>query len=228
MRAEATNTRIFLQLALLVMTLALSTACSTQYRDALPQVSQEELTELFDDIAQNSQTNDPIVTALAQSDDLFVGEYSTIMYHARDEAGRPPASVFSVTDMSLFGWDLAEPSYRVLDLIDVIFVDAIDSENERRFALMLRMEGVAASGEKRVFYFTGSSESGDYSFSDDEFEVRIFSAEGVPLLLRSTDLSGQYEEELASSVKFEIYIDDGSADGAYVGQISTMAGYGNR
>lgn len=210
---------------LLILTLGLCSlsACSTQYRDALPQISEEELNDVFAEIADN--TGDSVVAALSQRTNM-VGDKSTVMYHAKEEGGRPAASVLSVEDMSFFGWDIDAPSYAVLSIIDVIFVDSANDNGERIFSLLLRMEGDTQDG--LPVYFASSSQPGDYGFSENEFEVKIQAANGESLLLRSRDLSGKYADELGGSIKLDIYIDDGSADGVYLGQISTLSGYGNR
>lgn len=217
-------------LRILLVLIGLSTlaACSTQYRDALPQVSQEELEEIFMAIAQSPENQDSVVSAMAQSGELFLGEYSSVMFYARDENGRPAASVLSVTDMSLFNWQSTGPSYQVLSMVDAIFVDSVNAKGDRRFSLMLRMKGNEDDGTERTVHFVGSSDSGDFAFNDDEFETRVRLKTGEYLIVRSNDLSDNYDSELAGSVKLSLYLDDGSDDGAYVGQVSTMSGFGNR
>lgn len=202
----------------------LLSACSTQYRDALPQISQEELAEVFEDIAENA--GDSTVKALSARNNIFGSGQTITFYHAREEDGRPAASILSVEDMSFFKWDIDVPSYAVLSAIDVIFVDSVDDSGERVFSLMLKMGGDTVDGNP--IYFVSSSQPGEYRFTDDEFEVRIPAANGNFLLLRTRDLSDNYSDTLAGSIKLDIYVEDDSVDGVLLGQISTMSGFGNR
>ncbi len=199
-------------------------ACSTQYRDALPQISEDELVQMFGTISERA--NDSYVKALSSSTDVFGGG-TTVMWHARDEKGRPAASVLSVEDMSIFNNGASNPSawassgtrsWQVLTQVDVIFVDSVDVNKQRVFSLLLSMVGVGDSGEMIESYYAVSSEPGSQKFTDDEFEVRV-----GDLTLVSRDLSDDFDDELAGSVKLDIY----DANGDYVGQVSTMSGYGN-
>lgn len=201
----------------------LMSGCSTQNREAAPQVDDAELFELFSEI--KGQVSDQIVASFAT--ESLTDSNAAILYHARDSAGRPAVSILAVADMGVFF--PAKSGQHSLDVglnkVDAFFLDSIDANNQRHFSLMLRVE---IEGESAPIYFAGSSASDDYQFDDTTLEVYIPGNNGVSLILQTNDLSEKYDEELADSIKLNIYLDRGGAGAEYIGQISTMAGYGNR
>lgn len=210
----------------LTLLLAVS-GCSTQYREATPQITSEELFSLIAEI--QNEVSDPQVRAL-NVDELSKGNASTI-FHARDSAGRPAVSVLSMADMGVFESGLVGvPSSAIgLSMVDVVFIDSVDANGARNFSLLMKWEELDINGQSSSFAYGGSGLPDSAFFSDDKFEVAMVGANGETIILRTSDLSEKYDEELASAIKLTVYvIDAATGEEFYAGQISTMAGFGNR
>ncbi|MCB0351709.1 MAG: hypothetical protein KDD38_11035 [Bdellovibrionales bacterium] len=212
----------------LISLLILTSGCSTQYREADPQVSSDELFTVIEEILS---LGSPKFGALNFSIDSLAQGNSSIIFHARENAGRPASSVLAMNDMSVIDSSIQQigvPSVALgMTKVDVVFIDQLNQYNEREFSLLLEWEAPDANNQLTRYFFVGSAIPGSAQFSDTMFQVEMTGAHGEHLVIRSNDLSEKYEEELASSIKLEIYVIDGGVE-YYAGQISTMAGYGAR
>lgn len=199
----------------------LAAACSQQNREADAQLSSDELYQTIDAIQMGAAGQDSFLSSLS-IESLVTGN-SSIIFHAREAGGRPATSVLSMNDMAVFGgWDVGTPSTVIgLEKVDVMFLDTI-MEGRRTFTLMMSM-----SVNGGAVYFAGTSIPNSERFTENSFEVEIAGANGSVLVLRSNDLSEEYEAELADSIKLEVFVSEGDQL-FYAGQISTMAGYGLR
>jgi hypothetical protein len=207
----------------LITVIALS-ACSTQNREAAPQVSEDELSATFDDMV--AQQDAPGIQSMSLNDVLSGGGR---IYHVRESSGRPAASVLSLTDMSVVDnvWPDYTPVYETdLSAVDVMFVDNINENGDRYFTLMISGTYSSDAQSDTSLLFVESSDANDYVFTKDGFETEINSAiSGVRIIIRSDDLSDKYNDELADSVKLSLYVDNGDGALEYIGQVSTMAGF---
>jgi hypothetical protein len=203
--------------------------CSTQNREAAPLVDEQELNETLGEILENIGGSDKDLSAL--STEVLADPIATLLYHTRDSKGAPVNSVFSITDMNAldagFEFGTTAADYEI-GAVDVIFIDSMnrnEGQDLRLFSLLIRLE----SYDGDVQYLSATSRPGEYSFSKTEFQVAAYTsgAESRKLILKSTDLSRELNNELGDSVKLKIYIEE-EGQLTYVGQISTMAGFGNR
>lgn len=202
--------------------LAFTLGCSTQYREAYPQITSEELYETFEDIQQN--VSDPTVNSFSVN--ILAEDNSAVMYHVSDSPGRPAVGVLSFVDMSVIHefWDVGTPSTAIgLAEVDVIFLDQVRSDGSRVFSLLMKLRGY---GDETV-YFSASSQPGNHQFTEDSFQVTMQSPSGAQILIKSNDLSQSYNEELADAIKLNVYVLENGQE-YYAGQVSTMAGFGNR
>ncbi len=109
---------------------------------------------------------------------------------------------------------------------DAIFIDHVNERQERGFSLLLAWSE-AMSGVETPHSFIGTSIPGSAQFSDTIFQVEMTGKSDEHLILRSDDLSEDYKNELGTSIKLKIYVVENGVE-YYAGQISTMAGFGNR
>ncbi len=86
-------------LAALLSLLIFAAGCSTQYREADPQVSSDELFSIIEEILS---MGDSKVGALNFNVDELGQGSASMIYHSRDAEGKPAASVIAMADMSLF------------------------------------------------------------------------------------------------------------------------------
>ncbi|MEQ1663822.1 MAG: hypothetical protein ABL927_00440 [Bdellovibrionales bacterium] len=196
-------------------------ACSTQNRDASPLISDTELFSLIQEFPTSNALSVMTFDGASQGS-------GTLLFHTRQASGKPAPSVLSVLDLGLFipGLDGLNSYQAGLDQVDAVFVDQVDAQSGQRvFALLLKMTTV---GDTAPDYFSATSAPGDFKFTDSEFSTVLTSDSGVSLEVVSNDLSLKYTDELASSVKLNIYTTGSNGVSGYVGQISTMAGFGNR
>ena len=133
------------------------------------------------------------------------GSDSSIAYYAREQAGRPALSVASIYDLnavdSRFGvgqgiWELSPVE------ADAVFIDSIEGSG-RTFTLLIRV----LTGDGQELYFSGASAPNNYTFADDVFETNISMSGGANLIVRSTDLSRDFKEELSDSIKLTLHIE---------------------
>ncbi len=208
--------------------LLLQSACSTQFRESQPQVSQKELKAAIEQMSVG-----PSQTGLAQTDfDTLMTDATGSLYYGISSGGRRPAvSLLSLNSLSVFdpAVDAGLSSEDVgLDYAEVIFFDGIVREStsnlvqgKRYFALMIRMEFLDGA---QVFFKQISGEDA-YEFTDNDFAVTMRGANGEELILRSKDISQKVDSELGATVKLDVYqVVNGSE--FYVGQISSLHGYG--
>lgn len=194
-------------------------ACSTQERTSEPQMTDEELGQLLSEFQS--------VTATSNTSNLsnILGDGNKVtVYHARDGQDRPAESVLSLVDMGFM--DAGLPAgLGVFDFgllqVDVMFVDATQlTTGERIFALLIK--AVDLSGN--TLFYSGDNAGLDYEFSEDEFLTTVKGARGEGVILSSNDVSPDYAEELADSIKLTVELEDGA--GIFdIGQISTLHGY---
>jgi hypothetical protein len=204
-----------------IMSLMFATvACSTQNRDASPLISDTELFSLIQEFPTSNALSVMTFDGASQGS-------GTLFFHTRQTSAKPAPSVLSVLDLGLFipGLDGLNSYQAGLNQVDAVFVDQVDSNGQRVFALLLKMTTV---GDTAPDYFSATSAPGDFKFTDSEFSTVLTSDSGVSLEIVSNDLSLKYTDELASSVKLNIYTTGSNGVRSYVGQISTMAGFGNR
>jgi len=215
----------------LTMVLALA-ACSTQYREADEMATQEELfgeQGLFYEV--QSATQGSVIGGL--SIESIMNGNSAFLYHARETAGRPAASILSVGDMSAlnraYPSDLPSSQIGLIN-VDVFFVDSYVSNGtqngERQFGLAIRIIDASSRGPQDAFYISGSGNQ--HTFTDKLFEASISMANGSEIIVQSTDISQDYNNELGNAVKLKLYSRTVGSDLRYIGQISTMRGYGNK
>ena len=205
---------------LLFFALVLSVGCSTQFREAEPQETDEVvLQEIYAEMrAQVSGFG-----FSASAFDIIYDDKSSAFYHVRDSESRPAPSVLSLLYMDFlngFSFENQTTNIGLLN-VDVVFVDGIDqATQERTFTLSIKME--TQSGP--IFNFA-VSDPGAYEFTDDRFEVSMTTDNRTKIVLVTNDLHEEYSDELGSSIKLDIYVIDNGQD-FYAGQVSTMAGYG--
>ena len=214
------NTLSLQKVLLAALTALALGACSTQNREAGPQVDISELNNVLAKFQTNAGGGKGVINFNFGS-----GSDSSIAYYAREQAGRPALSVASIYDLnavdSRFGvgqgiWELSPVE------ADAVFIDSIEGSG-RTFTLLIRV----LTGDGQELYFSGASAPNNYTFADDVFETNISMSGGANLIVRSTDLSRDFKEELSDSIKLTLHIEQNGV--LYkVGQISTMAGYGIR
>jgi hypothetical protein len=207
---------------LLLLTVGLA-ACSEQRREAGAEINDEELVSLYSEImgAAPSGVSGTDTNVLQQ---LLEDPHSTI-FHAGSSAKRPAVSVLSLNDFAFLDSVFQEEKHTSFDVdmqhADVIFIDGKLEDGDRRFGILMRME----SYDGNVLYFTSTSESGGFRFTDSSFRVVMTGTNGESIILKSTDVSTKYSKELSSSIKLDVWMDDGSQE-FYMGQISTMSSFG--
>jgi hypothetical protein len=213
---------------LLAVSLLLSlVACSNQSRTAAEMATQEDLFGQNGVFTQMQASNNLLQTLSVNS---FVNEKSSFLYHARETAGRPAASILSVGDMSALDnriYKLPDmPSSQIgMSQVDVIFVDNVNQNGQRSFALGFR---IGDGYTQAINVFSGVSQYDDYSFSNNQFETAIRMESGSTIVVRSTDVSADYKNELSDAIKLNLYKLGQDNSLRYIGQISTMLGYGNK
>ncbi|MEK6555578.1 MAG: hypothetical protein AABZ31_10085 [Bdellovibrionota bacterium] len=190
--------------ALLVLTV-MSTACANQWRETDESISEEDAFSLFNELSP--QLN---VASIATD------ENSAIYFTQSGEAGGLPESVMSFSDMSFLGFQ-GDVFGMGLEYVGVILADSYDN-GQRTFALMIKTSGGAASSP-----FVATST--DYHISKDKFEV-VFDTPAGALLLRSFDISDNYDDELAASIHLKAYILDANGNETPIGQFSSLRGFG--
>jgi hypothetical protein len=199
--------------------------CSTQNRESKPLISDEELMKVFDEMRTGIGSQDVRMSSIDEA--VLRDPTATIFYHTRESQGAPASTVFSITDMSVLSPGEFEQGVNSWDVgivaVDVIFLDTVSKDGARVFSLMARTQNM----EGLIKHYSFTSQPGDYSFSKDAFETSVLGPNNTRLILRSNDISEDFNQELADSVKLRIYLEEGGQI-YYVGQISTMSGYGNR
>lgn len=209
--------KMILQLTLLFLVTGL-TACSNQWRESDPSVSEDDAFQLYDEL--NVAVSGASSTLI---DDLRNDEGSAIYYAESGGSFGEAKSVFSFSDLGFLGYDVGTTVFDIgLNYAGVIFVDALSSNNERHFALMLKL-GSDQSQNAQTFTFV--SEPGAYSFSDDKFEVSFNLQDGTTLVLRSYDVDQKVSDELAPTIHLKAYIIENGQEFA-IGQISSLRGFG--
>jgi hypothetical protein len=212
----------------LLSLLILTSGCSTQYREADPQVSSDELFTIIKEILSFGRSKNGALNL--NIDSLGQGN-SSVIFHAREGTGRPASSVLAMADMSVIDDSIADLGVSSVALgmtkVDAVFIDQLNQNNQREFSLLLGWGELDLNGQLSPHYFIGTGIPGSAQFTDTMFQVEMTGAHGEQLVIRSNDLSNKYSEELGSSIKLEIFVIDGGIE-YYAGQVSTMAGYGSR
>lgn len=207
----------------LVVSLISTTACSNQWRETSVEASEEDVFAAYDEMNTNGGAKGANVSLL---EDLRADTTSTVYYSQSGLFGSP-ASVFSFGDIGFLGSAFNIPDtrgYSVLDLplksVTVIFVDAVSATGQRHFALMIKME---SNSTEAVEYFVKTTDQ--FDFNKGSFEVGFDLDDGSVLILRSTDISSGYSDELAPAIQLKAFVDNGSGERP-VGQFSILQGYG--
>ena len=199
------------------------TACSEQTRKASAQINDEELTNLYSEIMGSSaSSNSGVDKSILQQ---LLEDPNSIIYHVGSQKNRPAVSVLSVNDFSFVDAAFQDAKYTSYDVgmqnADVIFIDGHLNNSDRRFAVLMRLE----SENGNIVYFSRTSEANAFRFTDSSFRVEMTGANGERIVFKSTDVSTKDSKKLNSSIKLDIWIDDGSQE-FYTGQVSTMSGFG--
>jgi len=207
-------------MVILIFGLIFNVGCSTQNRETTAQITDRELFSLIGEFQSSAVTS----LSLSNADQ----GNATVIFHARQSSSRPATSVFSIDELGFFNSAWAGlGSFEVgLNQVDTIFIDRLlPDTGERIFALLVKM--VTVDNPDPV-YFTAKSASNSERFTDTDFYVEVTGDNGEVLGLSSTDLSADYAEELATAIKLDVYGANASGAAGYIGQVSTMAGFGNR
>ena len=192
---------------LLVSSLLLG-ACSTQYRNADAQISEDDLFSVIENTIQNSSSSSTL-------NDL-INDDSTVIYFA-DSAG-PLGGVESVVSFIDFSWLGMDSELTVWDLEDatVIFLDGFDSDDFRIFYLVVDITDIDGNRTTQVF----SSTDGDYVFDDDG--AVIYMTDGI--VINSFDIADDVKDEFGGAIQLRVGVErDGGLD--YVGKFSTLVGF---
>lgn len=213
---------------LAVILLATSVGCSYHWRESDPGVDGQYVMSVFDEIAGQSS----MFVNSGSLGDLRNDPYATFYFSHTGPMG-PLSSVFSFSDTSFLGSVFNQPipygatvfdlqyGYGVSDA-SIIFYDSVSpTTGARYFTLMIKLTGSGGTS-----YFTTQSAPNDYSMTDTTFETRM-PVSGGTLVLRSYDLSPDYEDELAPSIKLNAYlIEQGTGIEYEIGQFSILHGFG--
>jgi hypothetical protein len=216
-----------LKISIVVASLAVTTACSKQWREVDTGATEEEILEVIDRMQASPQaasvgTN--LLTALRD-------DPSNVVYFKKSASpGAFPETVLSLIDMSPFIGGSSPVNVFQLGLseVSVVLIDGVASTSfgdERHFLLMIEM--VMQDGSRE--YFARSSGPGAYFFDNegDTFEAEFTDANGETIILKTYDLDEEYADELAATVKFDVFRLNGDGSSSLLGQIAALAGFGD-
>lgn len=207
---------------LLILLLSSLLACSNQWREADPGITDGELLSLLDTaVTQSSSSGYSVVN------DLLDGEFADLTAIYFTEAPGNMGSVASVLSMMDLGFvDGSLRGSSVLDVIDqiedvkVFFLDGYQSDQRRRFVLITQVKlKDRSSAYTSVYQDTGG-------FSVDTGEAVIELSNGSSELIVSTFDFDKESEELDAVVQLRLSEYGPSGEEEFIGKFSTLAGFG--
>jgi hypothetical protein len=203
----------------LLLVLGLLSACSSQNRNAELDLSSNDILDAVQLMGQ-SVGGSSLFNELYSNDDP---ESPTYIYYAEGPSSLGPAwATVSIFDGE---WDFI--SSQITSVFDVtqarvVLLDGFDSQNERRFALAIELYSIWSDRpESKVFY----SDPGMYEFTEDELIIEMSMSGGEVLVVRTFDISEEYEAELGGVIQLSLGIGSSSADDLFIGKIPTLVGF---
>lgn len=202
-------------------------ACSNQYRSADAGFTDQEVLQLIEEFQPMLATQDAasggVVAGMLQN----IRGYVVNFYAGQTGPMGSNGSFFSFSDMSLVGHPgksiFAVEFEDGLQAVQVVFLDVTSRETlERKFMLLVKL---IYNGDQSQ-HVTFTSQRNAYNFTEDEFEITLQSSEfNQPIVMRSYDVNSEYSDDLANAVKFRVWVSENGQE-YDIGQISTLAGYG--
>lgn len=201
-------------------------ACSERWYEVDPGASDSDMASFMVNGNGSQRTNTASYDGADVSliSEIVTGDSGSTVYFKKSSELFKPQSVVQITDMGVFSADLLGVPAAALGMTEatVAFLDGFSpSTGQRHFALRLDIK--AGGGANEYVYV---SRPGDYSFDGNSFRVYMTGADGYTIALVTRDLDEEYEETLATNVKFEVYVQDLSGEEIYIGQFAPLAGAG--
>jgi hypothetical protein len=202
---------------------AVVSGCSQQWREVNPGATPEEIDQILDRMVNGPGLLgvDPTIVNQLKND------AETIVFFKRSEGlVVPPEVVMSLSDVSPFvnGVPIQDVFSLGLQGATVIVLDGFANTSfgrDRFFVLLIEM--IQADGTPT--YFSTMSQPGEFLFDsgEDLFEVAFTGVNGEALTLQTRDLSDDNDNELATNVKFKVFVDE-AGQRFPLGQFSALAG----
>ena len=217
------NLKRTLQSVLILISIILTVACSTQTRTNNWEPDAGELSEtlnLFFDDASSSNDNNLVQSTKADllpegdaQEEAAASAPTKLIYYAESGKTGLPLSVAGILDFSILGLPVAS-LYNVAEA-KVLLMDTFVSKN-REFTLIVSVRFIEPDGSVSNFQ-TAAFKTGSYKFTDEQLTLSFEKFD-----LTTFDLS-DVEEDLGSVIQLKVT----DKSGVEYGQFSSLVGFGN-
>lgn len=217
------NLKRTLQTALVLVSVILSVACSTQTRTNNWEPDSQELGATLDSFfADAGSSNDNALVQSTKADlipetdaqkEAAASAPTKLIYYAESGKTGLPLSVAGILDFSILGLPVAS-LYNVAEA-KVLLMDTYVSTN-REFTLIVSVKFIEPDGSVGD-YQTAAFKTGSFKFTDDKLTLSFANFD-----VTTFDLSN-IEDDLGSVIQLKVL----DKSGVEYGQFSSLVGFGN-